>query len=110
MDVMSRSPKRYPPELKERACRLVYDWRKARQRHNGGFVEIGEQLDVHPESLRSWFKQWQIDTGEAPGRTTEDQRRIIELEAKVKELERSNSILRSASAFFAAELDRPPKR
>ena len=49
MNVMSKSPKRYPPELKERACRLVYDWRKARQRHNGGFVEIGEQLDVHPE-------------------------------------------------------------
>lgn len=74
------------------------------------FIEIAEQLDIHPESLRGWFKQWQIDTGEAPGLTTEDQRRIVELEAQVRELERSNAILRSASAFFAAELDRPPKR
>lgn len=107
---MAKSQPRYPPELKERACRLVVDWRKARQRPNGGFVEIGEQLDVHPETLRNWFRQWQVDTGAAPGRTTEDERRIVELEAKVKELERSNAILRSASAFFAAELDRPPKR
>ncbi len=107
---MAKTPRQYPPELKERACRLVADWRHARRRSNGGFVEIGEQLDVHPETLRNWFKQWRIDAGDAPGRTTEDQRRIVELEAKVRELERSNAILRSASAFFAAELDRPPKR
>ena len=107
---MARSPKKYPSELKERGCRLVYDWRKTRQRSNGGFIEVGQQLDVHPETLRSWFKQWQIDTGDAPGRTSEDERKIAELEARVKELERSNSILKSASAFFAAELDRPQKR
>lgn len=65
---------------------------------------------MHPETLRNWFKQWCIDAGDSPGRTTDDQRRIDELEAKVRELERSNAILRSASAFFAAELDRPPRR
>ena len=77
-----KNSRRYPPELKERACRLVYDWRKSRGRSNGGFNEIGEQLDVHPESLRGWFKQWQIDTDEKPGLTTADQRRIAELEAQ----------------------------
>ena len=107
---MSNSPRQYPPELKERACRLLHDWRTARQRTNGGFTEVAEQLGVHPESLRGWFKQWQIDTGEKPGLRTADQRRISELEAQVKELERSNAILKSASAFFAAELDRPQKR
>ncbi len=101
------TPKRFPPEMKDRACRLVVDWRRERQRSNGGFKEVAEQLGVHPESLRSWFKQWQIDSGQAPGTTTAEQRRIGELEAKVRELERSNAILRSASAFFAAELDRP---
>ncbi len=63
MDVMSKSPKQYPPELKERACRLVEDWRRARQRTNGGFIEIGEQLDVHPETLWNWFKQWRVENG-----------------------------------------------
>jgi transposase len=88
----------------------VADWRHARQRPNGGFTEIAEQLDVHPETLRGWFKQWRIDAGDAAGRSSEDQRLIDELEARVRELERSNAILRSASAFFAAELDRPHRR
>jgi transposase len=101
------SPKRFPPEMKERACRLVDDWRRERGRSDGGFNEIAGQLGVHPESLRNWFKQWRIDSGQVPGSTTAEQRRIAELEAKVRELERSNAILRSASAFFAAELDRP---
>ena len=110
MDVMSKSSSKYPPEVKERAWRLVHDWRESRERTTGGFNEIGEQMGVHPESLRNWFKQWQIDVGKTPGLTTADQRRIAELEAQVSELERSNKILRSASAFFAAELDRPQKR
>ena len=107
---MTKTQRQYPPELNERACRLVADWRHARQRSNGGFAEVGKQLDVHPEMLRGWFKQWRIDAGDAPGRSSGDQRRIDELEAKVRELERSNAILRSASAFFAAELDRPQRR
>jgi len=41
---------------------------------------------------------------------TEDKARIAELEREVRELRRANAILRSASAFFAAELDRPSPR
>ncbi len=102
--------KKYSAEFKERACRLVIEWRRARGRPNGGFVEIADQLGVHPETLRGWFRQQQIDEGLAPGTTTADQRRIAELEAQVRELERSNAILKSASAFFGAELDRQSKK
>jgi transposase len=101
------SPKRFPPEMKDRACRLVADWRRERQRDTGGFAEIAEQLGVHPESLRGWFKQWQIDSGQAAGATTGEQRRIRELEAKVRELERSNAILRSASADSTGQRNAP---
>lgn len=67
---MSKSSSKYPPEVKERACRLVHDWRQSRERTTGGFNEIGEQMVVHPESLSDWFKQWQIDVGKTAGLTT----------------------------------------
>jgi len=52
----------------------------------------------------------EIDSGVRPGATTDDATRLLELEREVKELRRANAILRSASAFFAAELDRPHSR
>ena len=56
------------------------------------------------------MKQAEVDTGKRPGVTTEQQRRITELEREVRELRRANEILKAASAFFARELDpRLPK-
>ncbi len=46
------SRKKFPPEFKERGVRLVHEWRQARGRDDGGLVEIGNQLGVHPETLR----------------------------------------------------------
>lgn len=56
------------------------------------------------------MKQAEIDAGDVPGVTTDDGRRIAELEREVRELRRANAILKSASAFFAAELNRPSSR
>jgi transposase len=66
---------------------------------------VGRQLDVHPEALRGWLKQAEIDGGQRPGTTTVDSRRITELEREVRELRRANEILKAASAYFARELD-----
>jgi transposase len=71
---------------------------------------VARQLDIGYESLRNWVRQAEIDQGRRPGTTTEEQRRIAELEREVRELRRANEILKAASAFFARELDpRPPK-
>jgi transposase len=59
--------------------------------------------------LRKWVRAAQIDAGERPGTTSSDNARVRELEREVRELRRSNAILRTASAFFAAELDRPQR-
>jgi len=59
--------------------------------------------------LRGWVKQVEIDAGVKPGVTSVEAARIKELEQENRELRRANSILRSASAFFAAEIDRPQK-
>ncbi|MBC7761072.1 MAG: hypothetical protein H7201_04595 [Candidatus Saccharibacteria bacterium] len=60
-----------------------------------------------PTSLRKWVRQGEVDEGRRPAKTTEDIAEIKALKKEVTELRRANEILKSASAFFAAELDRP---
>ena len=59
--------------------------------------------------MRKWVNQTDVDAGERPGVTTEDNVKIRRLEQENRELRRANEILKSASAFFAAELDRPQR-
>jgi transposase len=100
------SQRRYPPELRERGVRMVW----AAVEENGG-VRIGviprvaRQLGVGTESLRGWVNQAEIDRGRRPGMTSDEQRRIAELEREVRELRRANEILKAAASFFARELD-----
>lgn len=61
------------------------------------------------ESVRTWVKRAASDGGERPGTSTADSDRIARLEQKNRELRRANAILKSAPAFFAAELDRPQR-
>jgi transposase len=105
---MADPQKRYPAELRERAVRMVLESRATDPNDTGTITRISKQLGVGTESLRNWVKQDQIDAGVRPGMTTDEHKRIAELEKENRELKRSNEILRRASAYFAqAELDRP---
>ena len=104
------SPRQYPPELKERAIRMVLDSFERGDQRQGLVTRIARQLDIGPESLRRWVVQAEIDRGQRVGTTSEEARRISELEREDRELRRANEILKSASTFFAAELDRPSSR
>ena len=104
------SPRQYPPELKARATRMVLESLDRGSDRQGLVTRIARQLDIGPESLRRWVVQAEIDRGGRAGTTTEETQRIAELERENRELRRANEILKSASAFFAAELDRPSKR
>ena len=97
--------RKYPDELRDRAVKMVLEIRERDGKGHGEIARVGRQLDVHPEALRSWLKQSEIDKGERPGTTTEDKQRITELEREVRELRRANEILKAASAYFARELD-----
>ena len=97
--------RRYPEELRERAVKMVFEVRERDGKGHGELARIGGQLGVHPEALRSWVKQAEIDRGERPGTTSGDKQRIAELEREVRELRRANEILKAASAYFARELD-----
>jgi transposase len=103
-------PKKYPPELRERAVRLVFQIRKERGTTHGVIAEVSERLGIGDQSLRIWVKQAEVDSGARAGTTASDAARIVEFEREVRELRRSNDILKAASAFFARELDpRPPR-
>jgi transposase len=70
----------------------------------GACRRVGEQLGINRDTLRGWVKQAQIDAGSRPGVSSDDRRRLVELERENRELRRANAILKTASAFFAAEL------
>lgn len=101
------APKKYSDELGERATRLAVEARKDPAGRAGAIRRIADQLDIHPEALRTWVKRAETYEGLRPGTTSTDAARITELERENKELRRANAILKSASAFFVAELDRP---
>jgi transposase len=106
----SASQRRYPPEMRERAVRMVHEAIAESGERVGAVSRVARQLGIGPESLRNWVKHADIDTGKRPGVTTAEQRRIAELERENRELRRANEILKAASAFFARELDpRLPK-
>ena len=89
---------------------MAVDARRDPVTRKGALARIGQQLGINPETLRNWVTQAEVDVGERPGTTTSDAQRLAELERENRELRRANAILRSASAFFAAELDRPTSK
>jgi len=101
--------RRYSQHEKDQAVRLVRQLRQELGTKHGTVQRIAGQLGIGVESLRSWVRQADIDDGEQPGVTTAEARRIKELEQENRELRRANEILKRASSFFAAELDRPQR-
>jgi transposase len=97
--------RKYPEELRERAVKMAFEVREREGKGHGEIARIARQLGIHPEALRTWIRQAEIDGGRRPGTTTDDKQRISELEREVRELRRANEILKAASAYFARELD-----
>ncbi len=87
---------------------MVYQLREETGEDWGTIQWVAGQLGCGVESLRTWVKRGEIDRGERPGVTSADAAQIKELRQDGRELRRANEILKRASAFFAAELDRPP--
>ena len=102
--------RRYSEAEKERAVRAVRQLRKELGSDHGTIKRVADQLGIGTESLRKWVAQADNDAGARAGLSTEDAARMKALEQEVRELRRTNEILRKASAYFAqAELDRPSK-
>lgn len=100
---------RFSPEVRARAVRMVGEQTPAHPSQWAAIKSIAEKIGCNPETLRSWIRRYERDTGQRPGLATTDVERLKQLERENKELRRANEILRKASAYFAqAELDRRP--
>lgn len=107
---MRKSPK-FSPEVVERAVRMVFDAKDQYPSQWAAIESISSKIGCTAETLRKWVRQGERDSGARSGTTTTDQQRIKELEREVRELRKTNEILKLASAYFAqAELDRQLKR
>lgn len=106
---MSKRPVvNYPPELRERAIRLVAEVRGEYSSEWAACQSVAAKLDIGtPQTLLNWVRRAQVDAGQRAGMTSAEQAELKRLRAENRELKRANEILRTASAFFAAaELDR----
>ncbi len=102
--------KRYSPEVRERAVRLVFDMQKEDQSQWATIQSIADKIGCTHETLRRWVRQQERDEGMRAGLSSDDREALKQLKKENRELKRANEILRKASAYFAqAELDRRPK-
>ena len=107
---MSSTSKRYAPEVRERAVRLVFEQQHEHESRWAAIVSVAAKVGCSAETLRNWVRRVEVDEGRRDGVTTDERARLKELERENRELRRANEILKSASLFFATELDGRSKR
>jgi transposase len=103
-------PGRYPQELRERAVRMVFEHQDEHPSQWAAICSIAHKFGMSAETLRKWVRSTETDEGLRPGLPSDERERLKTLEREVRELRRANEILKSAAAFFGAELDRRPTR
>ncbi|MCD9134157.1 IS3 family transposase [Escherichia coli] len=100
---------RFSPEVRQRAIRMVLESQNEYDSQWAALSSIAPKIGCTPETLRTWLRQYERDTGGGDGGlSTAERQRLKELEREVRELRRSNDILRQASAYFGEGGVRPP--
>ncbi len=107
---MSSTSRRYSPEVRERAVRLVLEQQREHESQWAAIRSVAAKVGCANETLRTWVRRWEVDGGRRAGVTSDERARLKELEREVRELRRANEILKSASLFFATELDGRTRR
>jgi transposase len=103
----SSSSKRYPPELRERAVRMVAECRHEHPSEWVTIESVAAKLGIGTsQTLSKWVRRVEVDAGRRAGVSSDAAAELKRLRAENRELKRANEILKSASVFFVAELDR----
>jgi transposase-like protein len=96
-----KKKKRYSPEVRERAVRMVLEHAKDHASEWEAIGSIAAKIGCTGETLRGWVRQAERDRGVRPGLTSDERERMKTLERENRELRQANEILRKASAYFA---------
>ena len=107
---MSKTTNKFPPEVRERAVRMVLDNQGQHGSRWQAIVSIAAKIGCSANTLNAWVKKAEVDSGQRAGISSDTAERMKALERENRELRQANEILRKASAYFAmAELDRRSK-
>ena len=101
---------KYPIEVRDRTVRMVQEHQHEYPSQWKAIESIAAKVNINAQTLRNWVNRAEIDTGQRPGVTSDERAKIKALERENKELRRANEILKAASHFFGAELDRQSKK
>jgi len=97
-------PSKYPPEFRQRSVRIARE-------SDRPIAAVARDLGIHSETLRVWVRQDEANDGTRADRLASAEREeLTALRREVRDLRRSNEILKAASVFFARELDQPRPR
>jgi transposase-like protein len=91
-------------QLKQRAIRLVVEARDNDEglSQHAAVARVSKLVGVHPDTLRVWVRQIDINAGRRPGVTTDAAARIKELERENRELKRARRDPVSGVVFLCA--------
>jgi transposase len=103
-------PRQFPLEFRQRALRMLEESLADHETEYAAIRHVASRLGVGAETLRKWRRRSEVDAGARPGMTSAEAAEVRRLRRENAELRRANEILKAASAFFAAELDRPTTR
>ena len=97
---MSKTTNKYPPEVRERAVRMVLDNAGQQESRWSASLSISSKIGCAPQTLNEWVKKVEVDTGQRGGVTTEQAEKMKALKREVRELNQANEILHKASAYL----------
>ena len=103
-------PRRCPTEFRQRALRMLDEALPDCESEFEAIRQVASKLGVSAEALRKWRRTAEVDSGQRPGMTSVEHAELKRLKKENAELRRANETVKAASAFFAAELDRPTTR